>query len=219
MVRTKPECHNLKYPNVVHLTLINFLCDIQWFCANCCLALCRPYRCGTSPFLHWRRCDTYLPISAPFLVEISVRSPRKTNYFHYHTKMFSGSNYTKKKPFSLILKREALLPVLSFSTHCAAWWSMSDTLSLFLINQRTCSSAYTYVHVMQPPCLCLLLTLVSFQPKYRLGHPVNYLFSSSEKKNVDESILWIVYLILKTEALPTCHRVHLSYWLLNWLVQ
>ena len=47
---------------------------------------------------------------------------------------------------------------------------------------------------------CILVVL--FWPKYCLGHPENYIFSYSTKRNLDPSIPKIyIYSLLKTEAL------------------
>ena len=43
--------------------------------------------------------------------------------------------------------------------------------------------------------------MVLFQPKCRLGHPENSLFSLSKKIILDQSIRKTLYLILKTGAL------------------
>ena len=43
--------------------------------------------------------------------------------------------------------------------------------------------------------------MLRFYPKHRLGHPENYLFWLSKKKNLVQSSQKICYVILKTEAL------------------
>ena len=83
----------LKYPNVTHLILIIISCDIPWFWANCCLALCRPCRSGSSPFLNWRWYDTKLLIlsfSTHCVAWLSIcASPSLVSYKSAHPLLLS----------------------------------------------------------------------------------------------------------------------------------